>query len=48
MGWRRVYIFFQGIPMEDVDIKLNKLRRNIEKSVVRIDNKELRALQPPK
>ena len=41
-GGEEFIFFFQGIPMEDVDIKLNKLRRNIEKSVVRIDNKELR------
>lgn len=41
-GGEEFIFFFQGMTMEEVDVKLNKLRKNIEKNVVKIDNKELR------
>lgn len=41
-GGEEFIFFFQGLSMVEVDIKLNKLRKNIEKSIVKIENKELR------
>ena len=41
-GGEEFIFFFQGMTMEEVDIKLNKLRVNIEKSILKIENKELK------
>lgn len=41
-GGEEFIFFFQEMSMTDVDVKLNNLRKNIEKSVVKIENKELK------